>query len=148
MRFLSSVSPIEKRETMRVLTDVYLEAVRLLGEMEGGEETFDITTACHQLVRTDQVALTVEAAGGRDISPDDMARIEKCVMGIMVPFHHNLYFEHLLIEDGDDEALVEVYRDVAFTFITAWVQRFGGFNERLRKPGSSTLVDPTVDSVK
>lgn len=129
---------------MRVLTDVYLESVRLLGELEGGEEVFDMTTAAHRFVGTDAVGLAVETIARRDIEPRDKERIEKCIMGIVIPFHHNLYFENLLVEDGDDEKLVDVYRDIAFTFITAWGQRFGGFHEEIRKPGSSTLIDPGI----
>jgi len=127
---------------MKVHTDIYLEAVRFLGELECGEGRFELLREGLDFSNTDAVGVAVEQITGEDIRLEEKQAIDVCISGIVLPCDNNLYFEALLnTPDDHGDELSGLIRDIAFTFITAWTQRYGGFHARLVDE-SGTVVDP------
>lgn len=128
---------------MRVVTDIYIEAVKFLSHLEGSGEKFELLYQGLDFSNTDAVAVAVEQITGEEITRAEKKTIDDSVAGIMLPEHHNLYLDALLdAEENHGEELGQLLRDIAFTFLTAWTQRYGPLFGQIKVPGSSTLIDP------
>jgi len=128
---------------MKVITPVYLDAVKFLGDLEGGGERFELLNQGLAFFRRDEVSATIQGITGEPIQPREKKCIEDTVAGIVNPHHHNLYFDAAIdAEEEFGQELGELLRDIAFTFITAWTHRYGGFCDRLKVPVTDTVIDP------
>lgn len=129
---------------MNVRTDIYLEATQFLSDLEDQDEKFSLLHRGLNFSNTDAVGEAVERVTGEEIEIDEKRAIDSCISGIVLPHHHDRSFETLEnVEEEFGEELGQLIRDIAFTFVTAWTHRYGGFFGQLRADRSGMLIDPT-----
>lgn len=128
--------------TLTVDERLYIQATRVLGRLEGGEDYFDIWTACRTFIEEPYLHERFERETGREWR-EERAVARGFVGGVIMPEHHNLYLEEYEqdVEDLDQPA-ADFIRAAMWSFLTAWTHRYGGFHPDIRKRG--TLVDPRL----
>lgn len=126
---------------------LFLQATKTLADLEGGEEKYEISSALHAFLHEPYIAARCRTDIGREIDAEEKRAVENYVAGVYLPNHHHLYFER--IQEHAEwfvGPVADFVRSVAWAYLTAWTQRYGGMHERLRIGG--ILIDPAIDDVK
>lgn len=122
---------------------LYLRATRILGDLEGdASSTFHIPEAMRAYTKDPVVAAECEALAGEQwavLSP----MVMDFVMGVVSP---NSYNEELgryeLARDGLSKAAAACVQGAAWSFMTAWTQRYGALHPEIVT--RSGVVDPRL----
>jgi hypothetical protein len=94
------------------------------------------------------VASRFRRAVGRDIAADDREAIDYYVGAVYLLHHHRANLARLPEALESLELTAQQFvRTASWTFLQAWSLRYGGLYGRLASRGS-TVIDPTIDSVK
>lgn len=129
----------EDRAQLVVDEELFLAAIDFL---HGQSERHELLNVIGGFARTELVAARFKEAVGREIETDEQQAIEHYVSGVYLVAHHraNLEYVRQIIEETERPAL-DVIRLVAWAFLTAWSQRYGGTHAKWQVDGG-TLIDP------
>jgi hypothetical protein len=119
----------------------FLDATRILAELDGGEQSFDIWAAMNAYHDSPYVSQRLQADGFELGGNRPIAR--GLVAAAFIPEDHH---DHLAEYRGDLETLsdseADAVRAAMWSFLSAWTTRYGGVMGKLVK--SYTLVDPRL----
>lgn len=121
---------------MKTLTNIYLEAIRFLAHLEDVDKPFELLVEGLDFAATTAVADAVRKVTGQEIEVDHFRAIDEYITGIVRPNCPDRCFEALTEAEEDfGEELGQLLQNIAFTFITAWTQRYGGVTGNYRVGG-------------
>jgi hypothetical protein len=123
-------------------------ALTTLADIEGREQPFELLNVIREFSAHDAVTSRFSRAVGRAIATDDRDAIDYYVGAVYLLHHHRANLDQLpeALKSLEPEAQ-QFVRTASWTFLQAWSLRYGGLHGRLVSRGS-TLIDPTIDSVK
>lgn len=123
-------------------------ALATLADIEGREQPFELLNVIHEFASDDAVASRFSRTVGRAIAGKDRDAITYYVGATYLLHHHRANLDQLPEAlESLEFAAQQFVRTASWTFLQAWSLRYGGLYARLASRGS-TLIDPTVDSVK
>jgi hypothetical protein len=121
---------------------LFLQAIKTLADLENGDEKFELLNAVHGYSAEPYLAARFADDVGRDIGNEERHAIDYYVAAVVLVDHHRGSLGGLaeVLDDFAGQAL-DFIRSAAWAFLTAWTQRYGGYNSDLVVRGA--FIDPS-----